>query len=204
MPVTRTSLPGGAVVAMVNRWRASRFAGAPRSSALRSTPGRHVDVSTVGSANTASSASAGWIDTSSTTVTPSRRIHPQVENTDMYMWSSTNTWSRSTDEPVEVLGPLLVGDRRDRRLEPGDVRLERDRDLVAEAALHARADRAQEPGGRRRHAERRSAAIRTRRRSPLEHAVAEQLEPEREQRVGQRGEQRRARRPRPAGRGSWR
>src|SRR5947207_9750257 len=33
---------------------------------------------------------------SSATVTPSRRIQPQVENTDMYMWSSTNTWSRST------------------------------------------------------------------------------------------------------------
>ena len=54
-------------------------------------------VSTVGSANTASSASAGWIDISSATVTPRRRIQPQVENTDMYMWSSTKTWSRSTD-----------------------------------------------------------------------------------------------------------
>ena len=95
MPVTRTSLPGGAVVAVTNRWRASRFAGALRSSAARSTPGRHVDVSTVGSANTASSASAGWIDIKSATVTPSRRIQPHVENSDMYMWSSTNTWSRS-------------------------------------------------------------------------------------------------------------
>ena len=95
MPVTRTSLPGGAVVAVTNRCRASRFAGAPRSWAARSTPGRHVEVSTVGSANTASSASAGWIDISSATVTPSRRIHPHVENSDMYMWSSTNTWSRS-------------------------------------------------------------------------------------------------------------
>ena len=28
---------------------------------------------------------AGWIDASSATVTPSRRIHPIVENTDMYM-----------------------------------------------------------------------------------------------------------------------
>ena len=59
MPVTRTSLPGAAVVATSNRWRARRLAGAPRSYALRSTPGRHVDVSTVGSANSASSASAG-------------------------------------------------------------------------------------------------------------------------------------------------
>ena len=92
-------------------------------------------------------------------------------------------------QPVEVLGPLLVRDGRDRRLQPGDVRLERDRHLVAEAALHARADRAEEPGRRRRHAE-------ADRRAPhqaavvLEHAVAEQLEPQREQRVGQRGEQR--------------
>ena len=38
-------------------------------------------------------------------------------------------------EPVEVLGPFVVLDRRDRRLQRGDVRFERDRDLVAEAAL---------------------------------------------------------------------
>ena len=53
--------------------------------AARSTAGRHVDVSTVGSAKTASSTSAGWIDASSATVTPRRRIHPQVEKSDMYM-----------------------------------------------------------------------------------------------------------------------
>ena len=40
-------------------------------------------------------------------------------------------------EAVEVLGSLLVLDRRDRRLQPRDVRLERDADPVAEAALHA-------------------------------------------------------------------
>jgi hypothetical protein len=91
MPVTRTSLPGAAVVAVRNRWRARRFAAAPRSSALRSTPGRHADVATVGSAKAASSARAGWIHTSSPTVTPRRRIHPHVEKSDMYMWSSTNT-----------------------------------------------------------------------------------------------------------------
>ena len=48
MPVTRTSLPGGAVVAVVNRCEARRFDGAPRSSARRSTAGRQLDVSTVG------------------------------------------------------------------------------------------------------------------------------------------------------------
>ena len=96
IPVTRTSFPGGAVVAVLNRCRANRFAEAPRSSAARSTPGRQVEVSTAGSANRASSDSAGWMDTSNSTVTASLRIQPQVENNDMYMWSSTNTWSRNT------------------------------------------------------------------------------------------------------------
>ena len=85
MRVTRTSLPAGAVVATVNRCLASRVAGAPRSSAARSTRGRHDEVSTVGRANAASSASSGWIDMSSATVTPNRRSQPQVENSDMYM-----------------------------------------------------------------------------------------------------------------------
>ena len=47
MPVTRTSLPGGAVVAVTNRCRASRIHGAPRSDTARSTPGRQTDVNTV-------------------------------------------------------------------------------------------------------------------------------------------------------------
>ena len=59
MPVTRTSLPGAAVVAMVNRWRASRLRLRAPLLRRRSTAGRHVEVKTVGSANTASSASAG-------------------------------------------------------------------------------------------------------------------------------------------------
>ena len=53
-------------------------------------------MNTVGIANTVSRASAGWMDINSATVTPSRRIHPPVENSDMYMWSSMNTWLRST------------------------------------------------------------------------------------------------------------
>ena len=59
MPVTLTSLPGAAVVAMVNRCRDSRLWGAPLSCAARSTAGRQPDVSTVGMANTANSRSAG-------------------------------------------------------------------------------------------------------------------------------------------------
>jgi hypothetical protein len=69
----------------VKRWRASRFAGAARSWAARSTTGRHVEVSTVGTAKTARSISAGWIDARSPTVTARRRIHPHVEKSDMYM-----------------------------------------------------------------------------------------------------------------------
>jgi hypothetical protein len=64
---------------------------------MRSTAGLHVDVSTVGRANAASRSSAGWIDINSAIVTPRRRIQPQVEKSDMYMWSSTNTWLRSTE-----------------------------------------------------------------------------------------------------------
>jgi len=52
---------------------------------IRSTAGRQVEVITVGIAKAASSASAGWIDISRATVTARRRIHPHVENTDMYM-----------------------------------------------------------------------------------------------------------------------
>ena len=71
----------------------------------------------------------------------------------MYMWSSVNTWSRSTLEAVEVLGPLVVLDGRHRRLQARDVRLEEDRHAVAEAALRAIADDLEEPGRRGRHTE---------------------------------------------------
>jgi hypothetical protein len=56
-------------------------------------------------------------------------------------------------EPIEVLGPLLMSNGRHGGLEPGDVRLERDRDLIPESPLHSRADRSQEPRRRRRHSE---------------------------------------------------
>src|SRR5690242_11193662 len=55
MPVTRTSLPGLAVVAVVKRWRASRLNEATRSWAVRSTAGRQMEVNTVGRAKTARS-----------------------------------------------------------------------------------------------------------------------------------------------------
>ena len=81
MPVTRTSLPGGAVVAVTNRWRARRSGWRPRSSAARSTPGRHVEVSTVGSANTRAGPAPGGSTPAAPTVTPSRRIQPAASRT---------------------------------------------------------------------------------------------------------------------------
>src|SRR5262245_22448540 len=58
-PVTRTSLPGAAVVAVVNRCRPSRVDEARLPHATRSTVGLRVDVHTAGSAKTASSISTG-------------------------------------------------------------------------------------------------------------------------------------------------
>ena len=150
MPVTRTSLPGAAVVATSNRWRARRVREAPRSYACRSTAGRHVDVNTGGTANTASSASAGWIDISSAIVTPRRRIHPHVaEERHVHVVEHEHLVAQHR-EPVQVLAPFLVRDRRDRGQQRRHVRLERNRHLVAEAPLHADADGLQKPrrGGR--------------------------------------------------------
>jgi hypothetical protein len=56
-------------------------------------------------------------------------------------------------QPIEILRTLLMRDRRDRSLQLRDVRFERDGHLIAEAALHARADRAQKPRPGGRHAE---------------------------------------------------
>src|SRR5216683_4832467 len=44
------------------------------------------------------------MDTSRAMVTASRRIQPRVENTDMYMWSSVKTWSRSSDNRSKYSG----------------------------------------------------------------------------------------------------
>ena len=104
IPVTRTSLAGGAVVAVAKRWRANRSWCAPASRAARSTPGRHEDVSTVGRANSTIRIRTGLMATSRAMVTPRRRIHPAVEKTDMYMWSSTKIWSRSTDSRSRCSG----------------------------------------------------------------------------------------------------
>jgi hypothetical protein len=69
-----------------------------------------------------------------------------------------------------------------------NVRLERERHFVAKAPLHAGADRAQEPRRRGRQSktdgggEHEDAAA-------LEHTVAEQHQPQRQERVGERRQQ---------------
>ena len=88
-------------------------------------------------------------------------------------------------EAVEILGPLVMLDGRDRRLQGRDVGFERDGDLVAEPALHAGEHDAQEPRGRgrRRQSERGdddAAAV------VIVEPVGEELEPQRDQRVGDR------------------
>ena len=176
MPVTRTSLPGGAVVAVANRCRASRFAGAAPSWAARSTPGRHEAVSAVGRAKTASSASAGWIEIkqrhrhAQPEDPPARREHRHEDVIeDEYLVAQHR-------QPVQVIGALVVFDGGHRRLEPGNVRFERDGQSVAEIALDATADHPQEPRRGRREAqphrrgEDESAVVR-------QHAVGEPLQP---------------------------
>ena len=69
-------------------------------------------------------------------------------------------------EAIEILGTLLMRDRRNRREQRRDVRLERDRHLVAEAALHARADGLRGTRSRWRTRRAPAAATRTRLQSP--------------------------------------
>ena len=90
--------------------RTARRAPGPR----RSTAGPPVEVSDRRHREHAAAPGPGG---STSAAPPSRRAAGAtrtVANTDMYMWSRTKTWSRSTDEPVQVLGPLVVGDRGDR------------------------------------------------------------------------------------------
>src|SRR3977135_2650059 len=90
-------------------------------------------------------------------------------------------WARGGDA-WEGGGTLVVRDGGPRRLEPGDVRLEGNRDLVTEAPLHSCAHRAEEPGGGGGYAETDG------RRAPqtgpvVQHALTEEHQPEREERI---------------------
>ena len=194
MPVTRTSLPGGAVVARVKRWRARRFDWAPRSWATRSTAGpprgrEHGRQREDGQQHQRGMDRGQQRDGDAEPQDPAaggkqRHVHV-VQHEDLVAQDG---------EPIEVVGAFLVGDGRHRRLQARDVGLEGNGHPVAEAALHAGADGAQEPRrgrghaeGDRRHAQQQDVV--------LEDAVAEELEPQGQQRVGQRRQHRQPERP---------
>ena len=177
------------MVAVTNRCRASRLAGAPRSSAARSTPGRHAEVSTVGKREHG--------EQRERRVDRHEQRHGHAEPQDpaarreqrhVHVVEHEHLVAQHR-QPVQVLGALVVLDGRDRRLKPGHVRFERDGQAVAKPALGAIAHDPQEPGrGRGRpEADRRGqhepAVVR-------QHAVGQQLEPERQERVGQGRQQR--------------
>ncbi len=138
MPVTRTSLPGGAVVAIVKRCRAKPHRlDAPRSWAARSTAGRHVDVSTVGSANT-SKQRERRVNGHEQRHGDGEPQNPAArrEHRHVHVVQHEHLIAQHR-QPVEVVRSLVVRDRRDRGLQPRHVGLERDRDPVAEASLDA-------------------------------------------------------------------
>ena len=127
IPVSRTSLPGGAVVPSTKRWRARRSRDATPSSAARSTPGRHDAVETVGTANTTSSTS----QRAHRREQDDRHGEPQDppggrEHRHVHVVEREHLVAQHA-QPVEVLGPFVVLDRRHRRLQPRDVRFEEDR-----------------------------------------------------------------------------
>ena len=107
----------------------------------------------------------------------------------MYMWSSMNTWLRSTASRSRYSGrswcAIVAIDASSRATCDSSAIVTLSRKRRCTRVLTVRRNQvavADTPSA--------TAAIRTRRQSPCEHAVAEQLEPEREQRVGQRREQR--------------
>ena len=80
-------------------------------------------------------------------------------------------------EAIEIVGPLVMRDRRDRGLQARDVRFERDRHAIAEPPLHAGADDAEEPGGGGGHADADRGGLDER--GPLfDHALTEQHQPQ--------------------------
>ena len=185
MPVTRTSLPGGAVVAVVNRCRARRLdcARALLSRALdRGPPCRREH----GRQCEHGEQHEGGMDRRQQGHRHAEAQDPPAggEQRHVHVVEHEHLVAQHR-EPIEVLGAFVMRDGRDRRLEAGDVGLERDRDLVAEAALHPGADRAEKPRRCSRYAEadgRRADQAG----SVLEHTFTKQHEPQREQRIGQR------------------
>ena len=87
-------------------------------------------------------------------------------------------------EAVQIVGALMMGDGDQRCLKAGYVRFERDGDLVTEAPLDSGAHRSEKPRRRGRQAE---AGSRGAYQAGLmaEDSFPEQLEPQRQQRIGE-------------------
>ena len=93
--MTRSSLPGAGVVPSTNRWRARRSCEDTCSRTSRSTPGRQVAATTVGTAKSTSRPSTGltWVISRISTIAR-RMTQPSVENNDMNRWSRPNVLRR--------------------------------------------------------------------------------------------------------------
>ena len=189
MPVTRTSLPGAAVVAASNRCRARRCACAPCCSTARSTAGRHEAVATVGSAQRAREGQRG-VDGHEQADRHREAQDPAGGGEQRHVHVVEHEHLVAQDrEPVEIVGPLVVLDGGDVRLQPRDVRFQGDGDPVAEAALGTVADDAQHPrqGGRGGEAARGDGDEGG---VAADQPVGEELQPHRHQRVGEGGQER--------------
>ena len=145
MPVTRTSLAGAAVVAIWNRWRARRCDSADLL-LHRALDGRAPRRAHDGGQRQHHQQDQHRIDGGEQHDRDPEAQDPAGggEHREVQVVEHEGLVAEDR-EPVEVLGSLVVGDGRDRCLQVGDVGLERDRDLVAEAALHPGRHDAQEP-----------------------------------------------------------
>ena len=82
-----------------------------------------------------SSTSAGWIDASRSAGDDEPEDPPEVAEQRLEQVVERERLVAQHGEAVEVVGALLVLDRRHGRLQPGDVRLHGDRQAVAEPPL---------------------------------------------------------------------
>ena len=188
MPVTRTSLPAAALVAVANRCSASRLCSAKRSSTCRSTAGRQAELITVGIAKTTSRISAG--------LDGGQQRHGQhdpddpadgAEQRHVHVVQHEHLVAQH-GETVEVVASLLQLEPGDRGLQGGDVRLQGDGHPVAEAPGQSVVDHPEQPAERRRRGHRPEHGE-DHRPVAVGEPVGQQREPEREQRIRHRRKQ---------------
>ena len=146
VPVTLTSLPGGADVPRTNRWRPRRVFETTDSSTARSTAGRHVDVIRAGTGEQRQDHQCG-VNGTQQHDGDHQSEHPaeRGEQRQEHVVEGEDLLAQHR-QPVEVVGPLVVLDGGHRRLQPRDVGFEHDGDAVAEPSLHALRQHAEVPG----------------------------------------------------------